>query len=87
MQNFEFQFLRKVTIWHSSSTSVEAQSYEEAIAIINELGADLLEEFPPWHGDYMYDTEDELYPTVENTLATIEIENEFGDIVWDNRIA
>lgn len=82
MPEFHFDVLRKVTMWHKTSTTVEAQTHEEAIL---RLGEGILEEFPLYDGEYMPETGDDLEPSQNGGNPTVEIiDCTTNNIVWDN---
>lgn len=87
MPEFDFDVLRRVTVWHRTSTTVEAQTYEEAIGLAKELGEEILEEFPPWDGGYMYETDNQLEPSENGGDPTVEIiDGKTNNVVWDNAV-
>lgn len=81
METFRLIVDRKVEVWRRDNVSIEAESLEEAVN--KAIEHDYL---VPDDSEYLYDTEYTMSPeqVVPYNSATIEIMDEYGNILKDN---
>ena len=89
-QAFSFYQDRKVTCWERTHFEVQADTYEEAVAIVKSWGG---EDVILWEDDeriafgdnyVLYDTSTALSPEDNNGRATIEVFDPSGETISDN---
>ena len=86
MEKFKFSVETKHTVWVESFVDVEANSLEEAIKKVQELGADGMEmqmEFD--YSEIIYDSMEEMFIGDNGGQPTAEIRVlETDKIIWNN---
>ena len=89
-QAFSFYQDRKVTCWERTHFDVQADTYEEAVAIVKSWGG---EDVALWEdddkviitdGETLYETSEALSPEDNHGRATIEVFEMSGETISDN---
>lgn len=74
MPRFDFKLDQLVSVWQRSNYSIEAESYEEALSIMEKEFEDPQFEEPEYiDTEYLYETVCELSPEENNNSSTKEL--------------
>lgn len=84
MEKFDFYQDKKVSIWERSFFSVEAESYDQALAKVESHKSECVDEFEIKSSEILFETMEELEPSDNGFAPTIELFNSENKKIGDN---